>query len=328
MTDEPFEQLVLWFMVGLGLLLAGGVNLGLRRRSVGFRALATPPVIALVVAGVWAFTENTSIAEQAGLILAGGLAICLVAGSDRLASLVALIRKPALRWGVLAGLGIATALGSVTYSEYQFERQNGLQVAELDGLASIPPTATPHDATALTDRGTPVQLLEPTAPRNETELEVLEGAFLRKPNVRDNVIRHQAATDRSNCHGWVFTAGRYWISGTEVERILVENRYRAITDPKPGDVVVYRAETKVLHTAVVRYVTDGQPVLVEGKWGCTGVYLHDATKSIYGSEFTYYRSPRNGHVLAGLENGSPTDPSHVYAIPIVPDPENPDDFTE
>ena len=124
MTDEPFEQLVHWFMVGLGLLLAGGVNFGFRHRSVGFRALATPPVIALVVAGVWVFTENVSIAEQAGLILAAGLAICLVAGSDRLAYLVALIRKPTVRWGVLAGIGIATALGSVTYSESQFERQN------------------------------------------------------------------------------------------------------------------------------------------------------------------------------------------------------------
>jgi hypothetical protein len=65
---------------------------------------------------------------------------------------------------------------------------------------------------------------------------------------------------------------------------------------------VYRRDGVVLHTAVVRYVTPGMPVLVEGKWGATGVYLHDVDASAYGTGYTYYRAGRASHVLAGLES--------------------------
>ena len=76
-----------------------------------------------------------------------------------------------------------------------------------------------------------------------------------------------------------------------------------------GDLVVYRQGSTISHTAVVRYVTEGQPVLVEGKWGTLGVYLHPADKSFYGTEFTFHRSGRSGHLLVGM-GGSP-GPSEV-----------------
>ena len=60
------------------------------------------------------------------------------------------------------------------------------------------------------------------------------------------------------------------------------------------------------HTAVVRYAADGQPPLVEGKWGPAGVYLHPAGVSAYGSGHTFYRSRRDGHLLAGLGGRPPT----------------------
>ena len=83
--------------------------------------------------------------------------------------------------------------------------------------------------------------------------------------------------------------------------ILADNGYTPVTDPRPGDLAVYRQNGTVAHTAVVRYVTPGMPVLVEGKWGVAGVYLHPVDASPYGSEFTFYRVDRPTHVLAGLD---------------------------
>lgn len=99
-----------------------------------------------------------------------------------------------------------------------------------------------------------------------------------------------------------------------------------MTDPHPGDLVVYRHGDAVCHTALVRYVTENQPVLVEGKWGCTGVYLHPVEKSIYGDDYRFYRSNRKGHLLAGIRA---TDPSAASGSPqVVANPANPDEFTE
>jgi hypothetical protein len=86
-----------------------------------------------------------------------------------------------------------------------------------------------------------------------------------------------------------------------VEPFLADNRYAPVTDPRPGDLAVYRQNGAVTHTAVVRYVTPGMPVLVEGKWGATAVYLHPVDASLYGTAFTYYRADRPTHVLAGLD---------------------------
>ena len=62
--------------------------------------------------------------------------------------------------------------------------------------------------------------------------------------------------------------------------------------------------------ALVRYVADGMPPLVESKWAWMGVFLHPVDKSAYGTDFAYYRSPRSGHVLSGLQTPSegPTAP--------------------
>ena len=32
-----------------------------------------------------------------------------------------------------------------------------------------------------------------------------------------------------NCHGWVFTGGRFWVSGEDVPRILEDNGYRRVS---------------------------------------------------------------------------------------------------
>jgi hypothetical protein len=101
----------------------------------------------------------------------------------------------------------------------------------------------------------------------------------------------------------VFANGRYGINGTEVDTILTDNGYQPVTAPRPGDLAIYRhPDGKPSHTALVRYVSEDQPVLVEGKWGWMGVYLHAVDQSIYGTEFRYYRSPRAGHLLRLASN--------------------------
>ena len=137
----------------------------------------------------------------------------------------------------------------------------------------------------------------------------VEERFLQNSQLSYQVMRQGGADDHSNCHGWVFTGGRYLLSGDDVDLILKENKYLEQHEPRPGDLVVYRSSGVVLHTAIVQYVTEGQPVLVQGKWGNLGVYLHPVEKSPYGSEFTYYRSIRTGHLLAGTGGTAPTSDS-------------------
>ena len=323
MTSEQFPQMVAVFFIGLGLLLAGGANLILREKSLFARLPVTALVVALMLGGVWALSESYSHVQFTGLVLGGVLAVGMLAGSDHLASVASLLsvvfRRPALRWGLVACAGITIAVGSALVSELEFDRELDRQMAELENLTAPPPTISPS-AVATTDRGQPVEIREVTSFRTDADLESIETTLMQNPTIRASVIRSEPATDRSNCHGWVFTGGKYWIAGAEVDRILADNAYKVIVDPQPGDLVVYRSGANVLHTGVVRYTAESQPAIVEGKWGCTGVFLHPVGKSIYGSSYTYYRSTRAGHVLAGLN--ATGLPNAQFT------PTNPDEFTE
>ena len=329
MTDEYYQQLVVGFFVGLGLFLASGANLLTRKNIPAIRWVATLGCILIALGGVWALAEDIASVQKTGIYLVSVVAVCWLAGSNRLAltvsSIATALRRPAVRWGLLAIVGGVAAIGSVAFTESRFERDVDRQMAELDLLTAQPPTTSPV-IQATTDRGNYVAIKEAISPRDEADLHAIESLVLLNGSIRDSVIRSEPATDRSNCHGWVFTGGRYWITGTEVDRILTENHYQVVAESQPGDLVVYRAGPNVLHTAIVRYVSAGQPVLVEGKWGCTGVFLHSVDKSIYGTNFKYYRSPREGHILAGLLSPAPN--SHAQSDPPMPDIANPDEFTE
>ncbi len=145
---------------------------------------------------------------------------------------------------------------------------------------------------------------EPISNREETELSTAELRVLQVTHLNDHVIRRSSADDRSNCHGWVFAGGRFLLGGDSVEIILKENGYQEHPDPHPGDLVIYRNNGVISHTGIVRYVSEGQPVLVESKWGELGVFLHEPDKSPYGTAYTFHRSLRRGHLLTGI--GGPT----------------------
>lgn len=317
MTGDSFLDMSFAFFTGLGLLLVGAANISLRRRSLAIRLLASAACIASMSVGAYGFTSDDSVSRGVAGVVAGIVAVSLFAGS---AWLGAAVRSPGLRWGTIAVGGLAFAVVSVTRSEQLSIREAERHTEELERITSSPLTSTPERVYVATDLGRSVGIQEVVEPRDDAELKKLEEALLREPKIRDNVIRFQPGSDRSNCHGWVFTGGRYWLPGPEVNRILEDNRYQPQSSPQPGDLVVYRSGSAITHTALVRYVTPGLPVLVEGKWGCSGVYLHAVDKSAYGTEYTFYRSSRSGHALNGLDASE-----HRSAMAT---PDNSDDFTE
>lgn len=99
----------------------------------------------------------------------------------------------------------------------------------------------------------------------------------------------------SNCHGWIFTGGKFGIEDEFVPLILADNGYEVVARPSVDDLAVYRRETSVAHVGVVRAI-DGDTVIVEGKWGPFGVFSHAADWHPYDA-MAYYRSPRRGHLL-------------------------------
>lgn len=299
-APPDFTILAAAFAAGVGMLLGSAAILLLGRFRPTVRAATAAAVCASAGATAWLAAGS----DRAGWLAAGGGAagLLVAATGPGLAAFVA--RRPGVRWGGLAAAGMAVAVGAVAWYDYATDAAADRASQELAVICERPPTR-PAATRVSTDRGTAVAVMEATDPRARAEMAVLEGRFLDTETVRNRVIRRQPADDRSNCHGWVFTGGRFWVSGAEVEPILTENGYAAVTTPQPGDLAIYRRDGAVTHTAVVRYVTPGMPVLVEGKWGTTGVYLHDVDASVYGTEYTYYRAARATHVLAGLDSPQP-----------------------
>jgi hypothetical protein len=136
--------------------------------------------------------------------------------------------------------------------------------------------------------------------------EVAEVRMVRKYGLQGRLLRTPPPSWGSNCHGWVFTGGRFGLEGGDVERILQDNGYQAVTTPQAGDLAIYRDRYgHIGHSAVVRAAEEGR-VLLESKWGHLGRYLHRPEDYRPVLAWTYYRSPRHGHLLQGLNAPSPS----------------------
>jgi hypothetical protein len=116
-----------------------------------------------------------------------------------------------------------------------------------------------------------------------------------------------------NCHGWVFTGGRFWVRGTAVPDILRDNGYRPVARPRTGDLAVFTDHgSQVTHSALVRGRGTKGAVLLESKWGSLARYVHTARKHAYASDkLTYYRTDRGSHLLSAL-------PVHGVAAVVAP----------
>lgn len=312
---DPFDRFLVVFSAGLGLALVGGANLLLRRSGRGWRAAATVAACAVALAAPAILAADRGLVLRVGGLLACGVIGCATPGSARLRAaasrLAGLATRPAGRWAATAGVGVFAVVGSGAVYDAEtdattaaFDRRIALLVTEVT-------SHVPNGLRVVTDLGTPVEVRQAVT-GSAAELAEAEQLLLAESPLREGYVRVGPAREETNCHGWVFAAGRYRVPGTMVGIILSENGYAQVADVRPGDVAVYRSpEGVVLHTAVVRYVTAGMPILVEGKWGSFGVFLHPAESSPYGAGVTYYRSPRAGHTLVGIETGTdgPTSPS-------------------
>jgi hypothetical protein len=258
---------------------------------------------ALAAGAVEARTGDQSLSVVTLLVLVIVLLPGALTGTGLTATVAGRARRafagPTARSGALAAVGMALLTAGVVCHVRDDDDLATRDAADLLAVSAYSPPRRPETMTLVTDRGTRIDLSSPVAPRSATVLRDREALALQRAGLHESAIRRAPANERSNCFGWVFANDRYWLTDSAVGPILADNGYRVVAAPRPGDLVVYRSATTGLpaHAGVVRYVTDGMPVLVEGKWGWMGVFLHPADRSPYGSDYAYYRSPRATHQL-------------------------------
>jgi hypothetical protein len=154
-----------------------------------------------------------------------------------------------------------------------------------------------HRYVAITDTGSRLPLFRWDITDDEFR-EYRTRSATRLSGMAEAAIPRAEADRRANCHGWVFTGGRFLLNGPQVERILKENGYTVTDMPQPEDLVVYRNnQGQIVHTGVVRGVLDDGTVMVESKFGLDGRYLHQPQDQPFSQKWAYYRSTRAGHYV-------------------------------
>ena len=76
--------------------------------------------------------------------------------------------------------------------------------------------------------------------------------------------------DQSNCHGYTFLNGQYWMFGSQVDQLLDDNGWLPVAEEtvKPGDIAVYRESNgRICHTARVTGRDAAGHTLVNSKNG-------------------------------------------------------------
>ncbi len=238
-----------------------------------------PPLLLACACGLFLALRSPGVARACAVALA-------VAG------------RPRLQWAALLIAGPALSLLWARRAEPDVSYWPAAEAgAPVHQLGEITPS---HAHDARTDAGRLVALYRSALPEDDGKLRALEGAVLRLCSLTERVIRRAPPGEASNCHGWVFTGGRYWVRGPDVELILKDNGYTPVARPRPGDLIVYHDATRVIHTGLVRTADADGLILIESKWGKGGRFLHAPEDQPYAGEMTYYRTNRPGHLLRGL----------------------------
>lgn len=150
---------------------------------------------------------------------------------------------------------------------------------------------------AITDAGTQIPLFEIDL-RDSSSQTRMQLANTTKTPEGAKVIPRGDANLNANCHGWVFTGGKYLLRGRSVDQILSDNGYSVQGTPEAGDVIVYRSEQgELLHTGIVSGILLDGTCIIESKWGISGRFLHQAEDQPYGLNYAFYRSERGGHLV-------------------------------
>lgn len=302
----------------LGSLLLGlpGMLLPPGRRLRPSRVTQVTSAIALALVGfaALAFYLDQPLGFWLAPLLLGGLHLCLV-----------VIRQPLLRRSVamlLQGLGCPQVAPAFLLTTSVMISLCWLHSLFPPHVFASPPIDPGHaswmvglepaaEVQARTDKGQPITLMRAVKSTwNEQLFLKHQRENLQKSGLLGRVIRiGGGGMPHANCHGWVFTGGRFWIPCPEVDAILQDNGYRPVADPQPGDVVVYRySDGNVAHTGLVWAVHGPTQVLVESKWGRTSVLLHPLLVQPYADiSCAFYRTNRGSHLLAGLEKTEQKD---------------------
>jgi hypothetical protein len=196
----------------------------------------------------------------------------------------------------------------VAYARFSFRCNSDLEFAM--GEFSIGQVEKDVYWMGETDLGTVIPLFHFDADDQKFKsfAQTFEGRF---PNFSNTLISRQSADKEANCHGWVFTGGKFLVRGESVERILEDNGYRLVKDPATGDVIIYRSMAgNILHTALVQAVLNDGTVLAESKWGIDQRFIHLPEHQPYSNDFTFYRTHRRDHrILIHRVEDQPNGPT-------------------
>ena len=210
------------------------------------------------------------------------------------------LRKNAHSWMMIA---IAVAMTGWCYHRIDVRSKDyglvGLEVP-LPGNVEVQ-----SDSFALTDEGTVVPLysLDVT---DEMFEEYVQSSHDKFRDYNHAGIRRENADRMANCHGWVFTGGKYLLKGRDVDFILCDNQYSLVKDPQPNDVVIYRDDNRqILHTALVQSVLRDGTVITESKWGIDQRFIHLPDDQPYSQFYEYYRTNRPNHLIRILDSTTP-----------------------
>ncbi|MFY8199896.1 MAG: hypothetical protein ACOVLE_04445 [Pirellula staleyi] len=190
---------------------------------------------------------------------------------------------------------LAIAMGAWTYLRL-LDRSS---MSDLLGVGGVTPgvIVPENEFYGLTDLGSKINLFHYSVD-DQLFQEYSKDFYTRYSVFTSALIQREDADCSSNCHGWVFTGGKFLMRGIGVERILEENRYAIVSTPAPGDIVIYRSDTgAILHTGLVQGVLNEGTVMIESKWGTDQRFLHRPEDQPYSTSFEYYHSDRKGHLI-------------------------------
>lgn len=313
MCDPTFlNDTVTLFLLGVAFAAMGLVGVLFGGVGPRLRPWLMPLLTAAVLAPLGAAAALTDWPRPVWFPLAVLAQVSLFVAALRTVLLHALARRtvqvlttPRGQGALLVLLGGGLVVAQLCRIDRQTEADLKAGDDHLAALASAPALAPLTSFRAVTDAGRPVALWQAVTTPEDTDLGQVERTFLADQYNR-HLLQTMAPQAGFNCHGWIFTGGRCWVRGGDVDAILRDNRYESVSRPAPGDLAVYRDnQGNVAHTALVRVSREDGGVLLESKWGKLGGYIHSAERHAYtGYSCTYYHTRRGGHQLLGSRPGT------------------------
>jgi hypothetical protein len=317
MPSLYFEPLSL-AVVGLGGIVQGLAESLFRKR--GEASWRFPLLLAgvfVLLGGLGLAFDQPQFLWQGALLLSGVEVVLALLRSPLLPRLATLcwgsLRLGFLKQSLVQGLILLLLGGGLLAAQvYHIDRsleqdlnRNEFEMAQMTEPSDLSPEPV---ATARTDTDRSVPLFN-TLSGTVRASEQKENNYLDNARMQRKLIQTSTADATYNCHGWVFTGGRFWLRSGQIDGILKDNGYQQTKQPRPGDVAVFRNPVgEVTHSGLVRGDTDNGP-LIESKWGKLGRYVHTADEHCYqGNSVTYYRSARGSHLLNGLESPRTGEP--------------------